>query len=124
MNIIFGADLAQQAEDKYTVLELDTFVMQPNSQRTTAYCLVEMVPLQEMPGLASMQALHQNLMTEYRKRNWKYCEDAIEHLQGKWRTELDTFYIDLHQRIQQHKTVELDADWDGAIVKLSHSVSM
>ena len=119
MNIIFGDELARQAEQKYTVLELDTFVMPPEFQRTTAYCLVEMIPLQEMPGLDSMQTLHQNLMAEYRKRNWKYCEDAIEHLQGKWRNELDTFYVELHRRIQDHKTTTLDDSWDGSITRLA-----
>ena len=45
MNIIFGTEMAQQAQDRYTVLELDTFNLMPTDQVITAYCLVESVPI-------------------------------------------------------------------------------
>ena len=98
MNIIFGDSVVQQASEKYTVLELDTFLV--DNRPNTAYAMVERVALMEMINLDSFKALHNNLMQEYRKRNWKYCEDAMEHLQGKWNGELDTFYSELRDRIQ------------------------
>ena len=82
MNIIFGDNIAELAREKYTVLELDTFVIEDQDQTATAYAMVEKIPLLEMTTLSHYQDLHENLMREYRKRNWKYCEDAIGHLQG------------------------------------------
>ena len=117
MNIIFGASAAQQAQEKYIVLELDTF--QVDQQLTTTYALVEKVPLMEMTSLERFKDLHSNLMTEYRKRNWKYCEDVMEHLQGKWNGELDTFYTVLAERIQDLKTQTLSNEWNGTILKSS-----
>jgi len=114
MNIIFGDLAAQQAREKYIVLELDTF--QVDQQLTTTYALVERVTLMEMLSLDTFKELHSNLLKEYRKRNWKYCEDAVEHLQGKWNGELDTFYTVLTQRIQDLKTQSLDHNWTGVIV--------
>ncbi len=115
MNIIFGDSAAQQAQEKYIVLELDTF--QVNQQLTTTYALVEKVTLMEMLSLDRFKELHSNLMTEYRKRNWKYCEDAMEHLQGKWNSELDSFYTILSERIQDLKTQSLGDDWTGVILR-------
>ena len=115
MNIIFGDSAAQQAREKYIVLELDTF--QVDQQLTTTYALVEKVPLMEMTSLDQFKELHNNLLSEYRKRNWKYCEDAIEHLKGKWNGDLDTFYTVLTERIQDLKTQSLDSTWAGVIVR-------
>ena len=115
MNIIFGTEMAEQAQDRYTVLELDTFNLLPTDQIVTAYCLVETVPITEMPAVASLRDLHQNLMAEYRKQNWHYCEDAIAHLTGKWGGELNSFYTELYQRIQTLKQGDLPVDWTGRI---------
>jgi hypothetical protein len=70
-----------------------------------------------MPTLNQFHDLHANLMVEYRKRNWKYCEDAMEHLQGKWNGNLDTFYTELKARIQQLKTESLPDTWTGTVLK-------
>ena len=82
-----------------------------------AYAVVEKIPLQEMATLDQFKTLHENLMVEYRKRNWKYCEDAMEHLKGRWNTELDTFYSEIYNRIQDLKTQLLPDDWIGAVIK-------
>ena len=115
MNIIFSDWAAQQAQEKYIVLELDTF--QVDGKLTTTYALVEQVTLTEMLSLDRFKELHSNLLKEYRKRNWKYCEDAIGHLQGKWNGELDTFYTVLTERIQELKTQSLDDVWTGFILR-------
>jgi len=117
MNIIFGDNVAESAREKYTVLELDTFRISGQDQTATAYAILEQIPLEEMGVLAELVDLHKNLMREYNKRNWKYCEDAIDHLIGKWNGELDTFYSELLDRIQTLKTQSLDDSWSGIIVR-------
>ena len=117
MNIIFGADNASRATNKYIVLELDSVMVSPTAEPLVAYGLIERVPLQDMANIASLSDLHANLIKEYKKQNWKFCEDAIEHLQGSWNNELDSFYIDLHNRVQTNKTHTLDDNWTGALVR-------
>ena len=117
MNIIFGIESVTPFEERYTVLELDTFVLRPTDEVVTAYCLVETIPLEEMPAIESLKEQHQNLMAEYRKRNWGYCEDAISHLNGKWNGEHDSFYTELYQRIQTLKQSDLPPGWTGRIDK-------
>jgi hypothetical protein len=117
MNIIFGLESVKSLEERYTVLELDTFLLQPTNEVITAYCLVETIPVQEMPAIESLKDLHSNLLAEYRKRNWRYCEDAVAHLIGKWGGELDSFYGELLQRIMKLKQTDLPADWTGQLEK-------
>lgn len=117
MNIIFGLESVTLFEERHTVLELDTFVLRPTNEVVTAYCLVETVPIEEMPAIESLKDLHRNLMVEYRKRNWHYCEDAIAHLTGKWHSELNSFYTELYQRIQSLKQEDLPEDWTGRLDK-------
>jgi hypothetical protein len=117
MNIIFGTEMAEQAQQRYTVLELDTFNLLPTDEVVTAYCIVEIIPIEEMPAIESLKDLHKNLMAEYRKQNWHYCEDAIAHLTGKWHGELNSFYIELYQRISKLKQENLSQDWNGRVDK-------
>jgi hypothetical protein len=104
-------------EEKYTVLDLDTFRL-PDGNTHTACCVVENMPIQELAQADNFKELHANLVLEYGKRNWNYCEQAIEQLMGKWGGELDTFYTDLVSRIEQLKTQELDDSWSPVILKI------
>lgn len=109
MHIIFG-DEADKLREKYTVLELDTILV--DGDRRTAYCVVETIPLQEIHRIEEFSNLHANLIVQYGRRNWNYCEQALEHLHGRWAGVLDTFYDDLGQRVQSYKSTDPGPDWD------------
>ncbi len=117
MNIILGRENIEQAQEKYTVLELDTLIINGAADPVTAYCLIEQVPIDQISGMDQFRDLHNNLMANYRKRNWKYCEDAIEHLMGQWGGELDSFYTEMSQRISRLRHQVLDDDWQWRVVK-------
>lgn len=117
MHIIFGKDQLDLFKDKYTVLELDTFRVEDQQETVTAYCVIENVPITEIAQLTMWEDLHRNLIENYQKRNWKFCEDALGHLQGRWNSEVDSFYANLSERIQQLKEIELPEDWQATIVK-------
>ena len=111
MNIIFGREQAASLDSKYTVLELDTIRFGVDSDIVTAFCIVENVPILDMPKVEKMKELHANLMIEYRKQNWNYCEQALEHLVGRWNHEVDTFYDNINKRINECKEQELNDNW-------------
>jgi len=116
MNIIFGRDQAAALSGRYTVLELDTIRVKSTDTEITAFCVVESIPILDMPRLESMKSLHENLLIEYRKRNWNYCTQAMEHLVGFWGHELDTFYDNLKDRIAEYQTNEPgDDEWNWVI---------
>ena len=115
MNIIFGREQAANLAESYTVLELDTIRFGPGGTELTAFCVVESMPILKMPQLESMKNLHQNLLIEYRKRNWNYCTQALEHLRGFWGDEVDTFYDNLIGRINEQIELGDNDAWDWRV---------
>jgi hypothetical protein len=102
MNIIIGETAAQQLKQNYTILELETFTTTNGPVKT--FCVVENIPIMELMNLESYKKLHQQLIDEYYKKNYKFCVDAIEHLTGKFGGELDTFYSTILDRISSENT--------------------
>jgi hypothetical protein len=117
VNIIIDPAQIDDYREKYTVLELDTIRIIPGNKQVTAYCVVESIPILELPLTESKINLHHNLLKEYRNRNWNFCQQALEHLMGSWNKELDTFYDDVRTRITVFIADEPPADWDGIIEK-------
>jgi hypothetical protein len=117
MNIILGKENAEPMREKYVVLELDTIQFASNQPVITAFCLVEPRALDELMTMESFIELHANLIKNYRLKNWKFCEDALEHLIGKWNGDVDSFYREMEKRIARYKIAELADDWDGVIKK-------
>lgn len=116
MNIIFGYP-QEQLPEQYTILELDTFKQLDSDTSMTAYCVVEVVPLADFPLLDAHKKIHADLIHAYRNRHWRYCEQAIEQLTGKWNGDLDTFYADLSDRVKTHAEHGVSDDWDGRLIK-------
>lgn len=116
MNIILGSENLQQISDKYTVLELDTFVVQ-SGKSVTAYCVLENVMLVDYLQIDNLCDLHANLMKNYKIKNWNFCEQALEHLRGRWNGQLDSFYLELAQRINDLKQADLPTTWKGELIK-------
>ena len=118
MKVIFGKQQADEIGNRMTVLELDTFFEPGLSEPIVAYAVLDntTIPLQEIPVLENFVELHNTMMSEYRKRNWNYCEQAIEHLQGRWKGELDSFYQSFSDRLVELKDAKLPKDWTGIII--------
>jgi hypothetical protein len=117
MNIIIDPDQIENYRDKYTVLELDTIRILPENKQVTAYCVVDTIPITELPQTESKINLHNNLLTNYRKQDWNYCHQALDHLIGSWNKELDSFYEDIRGRINQYMETAPGPDWDGIVEK-------
>jgi hypothetical protein len=117
MNIIFGTEQATQLQG--TVIELDTVFQDGLTEPITLYATlsVEDVPLSDMAVLPNLLNLHEKLMEEYRKKNWDFCTQAIEHLRGKWGGSLDSFYDNLQERVQQFSLLPPPENWDGVLHK-------
>jgi adenylate cyclase len=120
MNIIFGENI-NTLPDNYTILELDSFRLPGELAISTAYCVIENIPLHEFITLDDYRKTHNDLLEAYRNRNWEYCTSAIKSLRGRWGGELDSFYQSISDRIEQFQKSPPPDDWDGVIVK--HALS-
>jgi hypothetical protein len=117
MYIIFGEHQATPLREKYTVLELDTVRFNDNPGTATAFAVVENIPIPDINRTEHLTKMHQDLMENYRKRDWNFCEQAIEQLQGSWNSELDTFYDTIRTRVEQYKENDPGEGWDPVIQK-------
>lgn len=116
MNIIFG-DHVEKVRDRFTVLELDSFIIDNNNTVVTAWCVLESIPVTEMPLVAPLVKMHQDLIAQYRAQNWSFCKRALEQLRGRWNGEVDSFYGDLESRVDQYIQNPPDPEWTGHRVK-------
>ena len=117
MNIVLENNLTDEMKDKFMLVELDSFQHEPNGDATKSFAVItkDEINVQEIHNIKQYIDLHNNLMKNYRMKNWKYCEDDIEHLQGKFRGELDSFYAVLSERIGTLKDLTLAEDWSPHI---------
>ena len=117
MNIILENEVTNLIADKYILLELDTFLRTTNGQRVKSYAVVSRddIILQEIPTMENNQKLHADLMRNYKKGDWNYCKQAISFLQGKWKGEIDSFYMILATRIKELESKPKEDNWDYAI---------
>jgi hypothetical protein len=115
MHIILGEQITAELADKYIVLELDSFEIPGRDGTVSAFCLVENVPLPELPQADQFRDLHAQMIRNFRLGNWKFCEDALEHLMGRWNGEVDSFYKDLQHRLTNLQTHTVTEQWTPSI---------
>jgi hypothetical protein len=118
MNIIFGSDLVEEIANRYTVLELDTIRMLPAGTESTAWCVVEKIPLSELGQLDELKQLHHDMMTQYKTGNWSSCETSLKSLMHSWGTEVDSFYEIMLDRVRDLQANHPGPDWDPVIEKI------
>jgi len=100
--------------ERYLVLELDTFRIAGNV--IPSWCVVDAgdIGLADMTELEHFKQQHENLIRNYKKGDLNFVEQMIEHLQGKFGGNLDSFYTELYARITNQKRPE---PWDYVIEK-------
>ena len=117
MHIILEDDRLTELESKYTLLEVDQIRLHPEQPAIQAWCVLENIPIDELPKIDEFKNLHQKLMQNYNKRDWNFCEQALEHLQGRWGGQMNTFYSEISNRVAKYKENDPGEDWDPALQK-------
>jgi len=102
MNIIFGRDNAEKLREKYTVLDLETLIVEDKEMEV--FCLVpgDKIAIQDLPQLESWTKLHDDFLTAYKNNQFEFCKECIENLKGKFGGELDSFYDEMLSRIEKN----------------------
>jgi len=117
MNIILENKLTEELKEKYMLVELDTFQYN-DGQSMKSYGIVtkDEITLHDFQNVDMYVELHNNLIKNYRMKNWKFCEDSLDHLRGKFRGEFDTFYAIMTERIEQLKGIDLPDTWSPDVM--------
>jgi hypothetical protein len=99
-----------------TILELDTFLREGMQEPVTTYVVLSMeeIPLQEIPQIENLRNIHSDMISAYKKADFKLCLDILPHLKGKWAGNVDSFYDIFEKRIENLDN-KLDENWDGIL---------
>lgn len=117
MNIIFDSPEVDRLRNRHVVLELDTFILPNVPKPVKSFCVLENIPITEINTMDHYIKLHQDLIQHYHSAKWNVCVDAICLLRGRWGGELDSFYLNLQDRINKLSTAEIPLNWSGFINK-------
>lgn len=117
MNIIFGKEQAELLSNTHTVLELDTFQFGIDGPIIPAYCVIETIHFKDMPTLVETRTKHQELITAYQTRQWQTALELLNTLIGAWNGEIDSFYQEINNRVQNFQSNEPDSSWTHIIIK-------
>jgi len=101
MDIIFGRENATKLREKYTVLDLETVTKDGHS--IEVFCLIpaDKIGIMDLPQLENWVKLHNDFLEGYKNNQYKFCQDCITELRGKFGGEVDTFYDEILRRINE-----------------------
>ena len=102
MQIVWDALAIERLKNSHTLLELET-IEQTDGKMITAYCVVppEKIGLSGFGLLEAHKELHAAFVKAMQEQDLKLCEDVAEHLMGQFGGELDTFYVEIINRIKK-----------------------
>ena len=106
MNVVFTKEAANKLSETYTVLPLPPITQTEGETTVTVepHVIIDMekVPLQEISSLDQWSDLHRQLVINHVKQDYNFCEQAIEHLMGKFKGELDSYYQHVLEEAKQN----------------------
>jgi hypothetical protein len=102
MQIIWDKQAADNLRKTHTLLELETFDVKGVPYKTWCVIPAEKIGLAGFATLDTYVQLHEGFIKAYNEKNYKLCEDALEHLMGQFGGELDTFYEEISKRISNN----------------------
>lgn len=117
MNIILGRENAAMVGEKYTVLELDTLNIDPDQEPVTAYCLIETTNINDLVLLETLKQQHDQMMSDYKTRQWHQCQQAVESLRGCWSGQMDSFYDEMTARLSRFIESDPGQEWSPVLDK-------
>lgn len=118
MYIVLDKDNAiEQLRSKYLLLELDTLeIIGEDPIKSYAVISSDNLTIQELQILDKLQDLHEALIRNYHRKDWHFCKDALEHLKGCFKGEIDSFYTEIEQRIGDLEELSLPDTWTGNVI--------
>jgi hypothetical protein len=122
MNIIFSEHpYIEQLNQRYLLLSLDRIRTTPNGSYHQAWCVIsnDEININEIGHIDHLKKLHEEMMNQYRLKNWKFCQDAIEQLLGKFNGKIDSFYNEILSRVENFKKNDPGPNWDSVLDKSS-----
>ena len=108
VRIILGERTAELVKDDYSLLELDCIAVKGKTKGVKIYTIVNGQGINR-----AFLKTHADFIRYYRQQDWEIAEKYIKYLENAFNGELTYYYHMMQERIEELKSANLPADWDG-----------
>lgn len=111
VKIVVGPKTAEQIQDEFFVLELDTIAVKGKNVGVTIYTVLE-----KLAGAADYETgrrEHNEMLKEYRSQHFETAIDMCYNLKGEFDGQMNQYYDAWIERCREMKLSKLPRDWDG-----------
>ena len=117
VSIIIGSKTAENAKEKFAILELDLIAVKGKTEPQTIYALLGREDVAGDIRFQELRKLYSTMLYCYRSRDWEGALEAIELCQAAEHNFGLTGLFDLYRtRIQAFQESAPPADWKGVFV--------
>lgn len=112
--IVLGPITAERVGDEYFTVELDCIAVKGKKEGVTIYTVFyNPNSIVELETWKQNREYHNLMLAHYRKQEWNKAIDLINELKGSFNGGMDGYYDLWLERIEEMRTANLPADWDG-----------
>lgn len=117
--IVLGPITAQRLGDEYFTLELDCIAVKGKTEGVTIYTVFYNPDAGAMPDWLMAKEKHNEMLAFYRSQKWNHAVKLVNELKGEFDGHMDHYYEIWLERIEEMKTKNLPANWNGTYVATS-----
>ena len=111
--IVLGPTTAERLDNEYFTIELDCIAVKGKKEGVTIYTVFYNPDQGAMPEWIMARDTHNEMLTAYRRQEWKKAVQLVNELKGEFDGNMDHYYELWLERVEEMASANLPADWDG-----------
>ena len=111
--IVLGPITAERVADEYFTLELDCIAVKGKTEGVTIYTVFYNPDAGAMAEWILARDRHNEMLKHYRNQDWNIAANLVNELKGEFDGQMDNYYDQWLERIDEMRGANLPADWDG-----------
>jgi adenylate cyclase len=113
VRIVLGTRTAEQVEDEYFVLPLDSIAVKGKKEGVNIYTALPATDAGAMVEYIMARETHQEMLKFYKEQKFHIAIDMCENLKGEFDGQMDHYYEAWIDRCREMLKARLPKDWDG-----------
>ena len=111
VQLVVGQETEKLLSRTWAILELDCIAVKGKAEGVNIFTVIGKVL--DINGFDKDKDRHDEMLKAYRKQQWSKAEKMCKALEGAFDGKMDKYYHAMLERIEELRTQDLPADWDG-----------
>ena len=111
VQLVVGQETEKLLSRTWAILELDCIAVKGKAEGVNIFTVIGKVI--DIDNFDKDKDRHDELLKAYRKQQWAKAEKLCKALEGAFNGKMDKYYHAMIERIEELRTQDLPADWDG-----------